>query len=221
MNPHAGMATQDAHRAAQEALPWLLNGTLAGAERSAVERHLDACAQCRAELDALRGLRAAARQPDPDCDPERALARLLPALDAAPPAPPRVTLLERWRQMLAANDARWLGRLAAAQFAVIALLGGLLLTQPSPDDSYRLLGAETPRQASLVLVFQPDMPERELRRIARASGVRIVGGPTAADGYLAAVPDGALAPALARLRAEPAVLLAEPLAEPPEGGRQP
>ena len=76
------MSGQDAHQAAQAVLPWLLNGTLAGEERAGVERHLQECAPCRADLDALRALRASAAQPDPDCDPEHALARLLPALDA-------------------------------------------------------------------------------------------------------------------------------------------
>ena len=204
------MSGQDAHQAAQAVLPWLLNGTLAGEERAGVERHLQECAPCRADLDALRALRASAAQPDPDCDPEHALARLLPALDAgeARALPPRPTLLQR----LAANDARWLLRFAAAQFAVIALLGGLLLAR-TPEDAgtYRALGAQAPAQASLVLVFAPDTPERELRRIARAGGVRIVGGPTGAGGWLAVTPDGQLAPALARLRAEPSVVLAEPL----------
>lgn len=210
------MSGQDAHRAAQAVLPWLLNGTLADGERAGVERHVQECAPCRAELDALRALRASAAQPEPDCDPERALARLLPALDAggAKPMPPRLPLLQR----LAANDARWLVRIAAAQFALIALLGGLLLARiPQDSGVYRALGAAAPAQASLVLVFAPDTPERELRRIAGAGGVRIVGGPTTTGAWLAVAPDGELAPALARLRAEPAVVLAEPLGN----GKQP
>ncbi|WP_020655483.1 zf-HC2 domain-containing protein [Massilia niastensis] len=220
MSPHAGMAGQDAHRAAQEALPWLLNGTLASAERDLVERHLQDCAQCRADLDLLRGMRAAASRPEPECDPERALARLLPALDppAAALAPAPVTLLRRWRRRLAANDGHWLRWVATAQFGVIALLAGLLLAPaPVDKDAYRALGAGAASLPDLVLVFRPDTPERELRRIVRASGVRIVDGPTTTDAYLATVPGGALAPALARLRAEPAVVLAEPLA----GGKQP
>ena len=188
------MSGQDAHRAAQAVLPWLLNGTLAGDERAGVERHLRECAPCRAELDALRAMCACSAQPDPDCDPERALARLLPALDAGEagpaPAPARLTL----RQRLAANDARWLLRVAAVQFAVIALLGGLLLA-PAPQDegAYRALGAQAPAQAGLVLVFAPDTPERELRRIAQAGGVRIVGGPTSTGEHPIPVLSGLLA----------------------------
>jgi anti-sigma factor RsiW len=67
MNPQADRPT-DTHRAAQEALPWLLNGTLDGPELQQVREHLAACPACRADLDALRSLRAAALP-----DPERAV----------------------------------------------------------------------------------------------------------------------------------------------------
>ena len=63
-----------------------------------------------------------------------------------------------------------------------------------------------------MVVFRPDTPEREMRRILQASGARVVDGPTATDAYLLAVPAAQAAPALARLRAERAVTLAQPLA---------
>jgi hypothetical protein len=65
-------------------------------------------------------------------------------------------------------------------------------------------------QAALVVTFKPDTSERELRRIVRASGARIVGGPTVTDAWLLGTEE-APAPVLARLRAEPAVTLAETL----------
>jgi hypothetical protein len=65
--------------------------------------------------------------------------------------------------------------------------------------------------AQVVVTFRPDTPEAELRRIVRASGGHVVGGPTVTDAWLVGA-DGQLAPVLARLRAEPAVTLAEPLA---------
>ena len=72
-----------------------------------------------------------------------------------------------------------------------------------PND--RLDGA-----ARLVVTFRPDTTEAELRRIVRGSGARIVGGPTVTNAWLIGA-DGQLDPVLARLRAEPAVTLAEPL----------
>ena len=74
------------------------------------------------------------------------------------------------------------------------------------------LGAAPAAQGQAVVVFRPETPEGELRRIVRASGARIVGGPTVTDAWVLAVPEAQGASLLARLRAEPAVLLAEPLA---------
>jgi hypothetical protein len=83
--------------------------------------------------------------------------------------------------------------------------------RPVAADDYRVLGAAGANgMARVVVTFRPDTPEAELRRIVRASGARIVGGPTVTDAWLVGA-DGRLDPVLARLRAEPAVTLAEPL----------
>jgi len=153
----------------------------------------------------------------------------MPRLDAAPaeddvPVPCAVPataahetpgLLQRWRARLAANDRTWLRAAVAAQFCAIAVLTAMLArpaAHPDASGAYRVLGAAGANGAArLVVTFRPDTPEAELRRIVRASGARIVGGPTVTDAWLAGA-DGQLAPVLARLRAEPAVTLAEPLA---------
>jgi hypothetical protein len=201
------------HLEAQDALPWLANGTLAGAELERVQAHVETCAHCRADLALLRTVHAAGPGPDLDLDPDRALAKLMPQLDAAPvqDAP---GLLQRWRDRLAANDGTWLRAAVALQFCAIAVLGALL-ARPSAHqdaaDNYRALGAAGANgMARVVVTFRPDTPEAELRRIVRASGARIVGGPTVTDAWLVGA-DGRLDPVLARLRAEPAVTLAEPL----------
>jgi anti-sigma factor RsiW len=204
MNPHTD------HLEAQDALPWLANGTLAGAELERVQAHVETCAHCRADLALLRTVHAAGPAPDLDVDPDRALARLMPQLDTAPetPAP---GLLQRWRNRMAANDRTWLRAAVAFQFCAIAVLAALLARPSAQPDSYRVLGAAGANgMARVVVTFRPDTPEAELRRIVRASGARIVGGPTVTDAWLVGA-DGRLDPVLARLRAEPAVTLAEPL----------
>jgi hypothetical protein len=233
MNPHRDRATAR-HAEVQDVLPWLANGTLAGTELERVRAHVETCADCRADLAALRTVRAADPGLDLDFDPDRALARLLPRLDdavavdddgalptCAPAAAPAVEpaikapgLLQRWRERFAANDGAWLRAAVAAQCGVIAVLA-VLLARPAAHldtpDAYRVLGAGGANGAArLVVTFRPDTPERELRRIVRASGGRIVGGPTVTDAWLVGA-DGQAAPVLARLRAEPAVTLAEPL----------
>ena len=234
MSPHSDRVTAR-HAEAQDVLPWLANGTLAGAELERVQAHVETCADCRADLAALRTVRAAGPalqlDPDLDVDPNRALARLLPRLDDAvavdddsalpacapsevQPAAAAPGLLQRWRDRFAANDGAWLRAAVAAQCGVIAVLA-VLLARPAAHtdtaDAYRVLGAGGANGAArLVVTFRPDTPERELRRIVRASGGRIVGGPTVTDAWLIGA-DGQAAPVLARLRAEPAVTLAEPL----------
>lgn len=203
-----------AHRATQEALPWLLNGTLAGAELEAAQAHLRDCALCRGDLASLRRLREAGAAPDPHCDPERALARLMVRIDTPAAgrvdasAPPPAPLPD---PPSAANDPHWLRRVALAQCAVIVLLTALLAWPEGRDDAYHTLGAAPAAQGQVIVLFRPDTPERELRRIVRAGGARIVAGPTVTDAWVLAVPQAQSASALARLRAEPAVLLAEPL----------
>jgi hypothetical protein len=207
------------HDAAQEALPWLANGTLDGAERERVQSHLRGCARCRADLDLLRAIHDAGPGPAPACDPARALARMLPRLDPAPAlapaaaaAAPSVGMLERWRARIAANDRRWLRGAVALQACLIAVLALLQVRPHGPDDgAYRGLGASAPAAAAaaIVVTFRPETPERELRRIVRDSGAHVAGGPTAGDAWL--IDGGDTKAVLARLRAEPAVMLAEPL----------
>jgi len=228
------IASDPLHAEAQDALPWLANGTLAGAELERVQAHVATCAGCRADLALLRTARAAGPGPDLDWDPERALARLQPrllsqlqTLDgtaqdapalAAAPDQPVPGLLQRWRTRLAANDGRWLRAAVAAQFCGIAVLAALLARpadRADAPDTYHALGAAGAHDAArLVVTFRPDTPEAEMRRIVRAGGARVVDGPTVTDAWLLGV-DGDTAPVLARLRAEPAVTLAEPLTADP------
>ncbi|MDB5963387.1 MAG: hypothetical protein JWP59_4681 [Massilia sp.] len=209
------MSTRADHLETQEALPWLANGTLAGAELQRVENHLQVCALCREELALLHTLHAAGPGPAPQTDVDGALARLLPQLDAQPVLQPAPAVLPKsWRQRLAANDRSWLRAGVFLQCCVIAVLG-VQLARPfggeaAPNGSYRALGANGGNQGSLVVAFKPDTPERELRRIVLASGARVAGGPTATGAWMLET-EKAPAAVLERLRAEPAVLLAQPL----------
>jgi len=206
---------EPAHREAQDLLPWLANGRLDGAELQRVQAHLATCATCRADLDTLCTLQDVADLPPPGLDVDKAFARLLPQLDAVTPAD-AAPVIPGWRTRLAANDGRWLRTAVGLQFCAIVVLGALLLrpsgdTQMAAQDAtYRVLGADVGADSIVAVTFKPDTPEHELRRIVTASGAHIVGGPTITGAWMLG---SAQAPAdvAARLRAESAVTLAEPL----------
>jgi hypothetical protein len=233
MNRMHKPADPDPHAETRELLPWLANGTLAGPELERVRAHLGACPACRERLDWEYSLRASA-QPEAPLSAQQAFAALLPRLGAQEVHPqdadagarqdaragePQLPLdghhpgkPGRWGGLAAANDPRWLRALAALQLGIMVALGAALAAQRSHEPGYRTLGAHAAAAGNIVVSFDPATPERELRRILQASGGRIVDGPTATGAWVLAVEPAAARPALQRLRAEPVVTLAEPLA---------
>jgi hypothetical protein len=219
MNSHLARTRPAAHHAVQQLLPWLLAGTLDSAELATVQLHLQTCAQCQADLAWQRKLRAAAPAADAAFDPDRGFAQLLPRLGPQTPSS-RIGVLDRWLKAAAANGA-WLKWTALAQLAAIGVLS-VMLARPGIDAAgYRAMGGPAGEAkggaGNAVVVFRPDTREREIRRILQASGARVVDGPTVTDAYVLALPPSQAAAALARMRAESAVTLAQPLAD----GRQP
>jgi len=197
------------HRRTQELLPWFLNGTLEGEEADEVDRHLLECPACRAELECLRVLRSACAETDLLPEAEAALSRLRPRLEPPAPARPRAR-----RPTLHGGVPVWARLALAVQFGVIFALGWEVAQPDRTGLEYHTLAAATaPAHASgsLVVVFDPGALQRDVARILRQAGGHVVDGPTASGGYVVAVPDGSLNAALAALRAEPAVTLAEPL----------
>jgi hypothetical protein len=206
------------HQAVQEQLPQYLSGRLNAEESAKLQQHLYTCTQCQAELDWQRQLRAASPPIMDGLNMEAALAKLLPRLDAAPVTPhPAQNAQVSWWRRAAANETSWLRGALAAQFLVIAGLVLLLARPEAPH--YQLLGATGQLNANLVVMFQPGLPEAELRRLLLANDARLVDGPTVTDAYLLAVPPAKRDLALRSLRAEPGIKLVEPLGSIAEGGR--
>jgi hypothetical protein len=208
---------RSAHQVAFELLPWFVNGSLDESERASVEQHLHECAACRRELEWLRQLSSAYVQSEPAVDADRAFARIAPQLqpqDARGGSGGKAT----WGRLRAlfAGDAPWLKWAVAMQLGVVVALGFAIAVRGPTE--YRGLGiVPTHGLGSLIVVFDPGARESEVRRLLRDIGARVVDGPTAANGYVLELSGGAQTPAaaLARLRSDPVVLLAEPLqAEP-------
>jgi anti-sigma factor RsiW len=209
------------HQATQQLLPWWVNGSLDAAGHARVEAHLAECPRCQADAAWQARLRAAPEGATPrDGVVERdwaALRRRLPvdqvdgnhgradnsARDPGVAPPPR-RAAPGWQR-----TARWLPLALGIQAAlVLALVFGLPLMQGAPE-AYRALGAAPGATgANALVVFDAGASEAQVRSALRASGARLLGGPTVTDAYLLQLSGPE---ALQRLRAQPGVARVESL----------
>lgn len=198
------------HATVWQLLPWHAAGRLAAADEQAVVTHLLTCAACRAELAWQRELHAAAASADhaaPVPAMDAALARLLPRLEEAPAA----AFPFKMPRVLAAL-VTWLQRIPALPAALAVALVALSVTLPSSQGpAYQGLGPVPAAGGTTTVVFRPDTAASDVKRILAATGAQAVHGPTVAGAYVLAVGPARRPEVLARLRAEPAVLMAEPL----------
>jgi anti-sigma factor RsiW len=191
------------HRMAQELLPWFVNGTLAATEAAPVAAHLAQCLRCQADAAALAAVRAVPVDIDSGGGVERGWAALRGRLDVRPSETRRSSGHPWWKLSLQVA--------LAAQAVVMLVLVGALVATTTRTEPYRALGGSPEAaEANALAVFRADATEQQMREALRASGARIVGGPTISDAYLLRMAD--LQPAaLARLRAQPGVLRVESL----------
>jgi hypothetical protein len=109
----------------------LVDGRLESAHQRDIERHLEACADCRALVTDLRSIRASAFMLDRR-EPGAALWSKLQAAIAAEPAP-RGRLLSLGRRSLGGGVPVWLGAAAALLLATMIGLLPLLNRNAAPD----------------------------------------------------------------------------------------
>lgn len=201
------------HQEVQELLPRQGSGSLSGAEQALLRQHLAECGECRADLALQRRLIEAEPAPPEGLDPERALARMMARVDAAPARVGPPSALHRLRAAFAGGG--WRNWALAAQFAVIAGLA-IAWMQPPGEPAYRALGSGDAATPELIVVLKPEARAGEVQQLLRETGARIVDGPTATGAFLVDVEPQRAGPLLDALRADPSVQLAEPLAA---GGR--
>jgi len=194
----------EAHDTLSDLLPWYVTGQLAPDEAARVGAHVAGCAECQAEVAFQQRLEAeVARLP---LDVERGWADMRGRIEANDDAP-----LPAARR---ANRTAWIGWGVAATFAVVAGAAWLpqIAAPRAAAPEYAALGqAAADESGNVVVVFHPDTTERQLRAVLKAGDARIVDGPTAAGGYVLHVPTARKDAALAALKAEDRVVLAEPI----------
>jgi len=199
------------HTAVDALLPFYVNGTLQGEELDRVRQHVAACDACRREADWLRDVFAACSALSPLPNP--ALATHADGMTARmaewQPQRSGSSIVTGWR-----SAQPWLRALVAAQLAALAVLTTLLAADVTDQPSYRTLGAEThsaPNRDAIAVMFDPTITEGEMRRVLGSARARIVDGPTATHAFVLEVPSAQVGEAVQKLRAERAVLFAEPL----------
>lgn len=196
------------HHEASELLPWLVNGTLTGVERSRVERHVAECVACSQEVDSLRVVQAVVVHDDEaNRQATEALARIKARLQRPEPKPGAKSIGSPWREL-----SPWVRYSMAAQLVVVAVLAGALLYLPTPQ-YYRSLGAVAKPagpESGLVVVFSETVSQQDVRDLLLRLHARIVDGPSPVGAYTLQVAQGDQATALAVLRHTSSVVFAEP-----------
>ncbi|CAN7417374.1 zf-HC2 domain-containing protein [Phenylobacterium sp. LjRoot225] len=191
----------DAHHETQLLLPWYVKGRLDPDDHARVEAHLAACAECAAELELEQAL--ASEVADLPVDADDGWTRLRDRMVADRTASRRPTSGRLGRA------ATWSA--LAASLCLAALLA-VMTFRSLEAPRYQTLGARPAGEAgSLMVVFRPEAREADLRRILVEAHLRLVDGPTAGGAYVLRAPPAERDAALAALRRQPEVVLAEPI----------
>ena len=194
------------HDEAEELLPWYATGQLDAADRALVERHLLSCGNCREQLAVERRLidEFQAMAPEVESGWVRLRGRIDTPVQVA--RAPKQPFAELWAFLTRPAVAA----IAVAQLAFVVIAGGALLSLSRP--AYHVLGsAPVPADANVIVIFDADTTEGEMRGALGAAGASIVGGPTSADAYLLHVAPAGRQNSLARLQADANVQLAQPI----------
>lgn len=194
------------HDEAELLLPWYAMGQLDEADRARFEHHLYSCASCREQLSLER--RVAGEFQVIDAELESGWARLRARIgtrESVQEARARPKS-EFWALLTRPAVAS----LAAAQLAFVIFAAAILLSLGRPV--YHTLGsAPPPPSANIIVIFNADASEEDVRDALKAANASIVGGPTSADAYLLRVTGGDRQAAIAKLQSNDNVEMAEPI----------
>ena len=206
------------HHDAEELLPWYVTGKLEGDDLAFIEDHLSSCAHCRRQLAFERRMVEEFVGLTPEIDTGWARLKERLKAPAETPSPERVAVRQGWWNGIA-NDAAafWktltrpaVAALATAQLAFVGIAGTILFSLSQP--AYQALGsAPPPQSANVIAMFRADTTESQMRDLLRANGATLVGGPTSADAFLLRVAPATRGQAVAKLRSDRHVLMAQPI----------
>ena len=215
-------------------LPWLANGRLSGAERETAEEHLERCEACERELELQRLMCRAFTEPDRVVyAPGPSFRKLMDRIDGGSREGSAVRNASRGQRAAVRSLTHRVSRVSlwrppglawAASFLLLFGITGMMATAYRWSEKVYVTHTDTPAAAPNVLHIALDrsLPIGEVDELLRASGARIVEGPSH-TGELGVTPNGMtpgqtsatanrqLHALAARLRTDPRVLWVQPL----------
>ncbi|HEV2442150.1 MAG TPA: zf-HC2 domain-containing protein [Steroidobacteraceae bacterium] len=217
-----------AHTRAEILIPWLVSGSLPAGAEPELREHLATCPACREDYEEQQRVREAMRAEGPlvfaaESSFQKLLARLQnpaagrePLAAADELAPPEALYAVRRTPPV----VRWLAAAVIVQAFAIGL-GAWMWHSPKPDARYATLTSGSPSydsRARVRVLFKTDLSVGALQTLLQGAGAHIIDGPADGNVYTLgfAPPPGssaALEKRVAALRANPAVLFAEPVQE--------
>jgi len=218
----------DTHAEAWDLLPWLANGRIQAADREWVEAHVQACAECSAELAAQRALAANLREvgaasssKDAVTDEQRSFDKLWSRIEAAETATiPEGVAAQRVSPRRASLAVRWLAAAVIVQGVGLAFFGFDALRTTRGDD-YQTVTSQAPTRTDAPMVslaFAPGASIENINTLLTHQGLSIVSGPGLSGNFTAAlstdaVASGASAESVAAvISKDPNVTFAQPVA---------
>ena len=216
------------HTRAELIIPWLVNGSLPADAEPALREHVATCPECREDYEEQLRVRTAMRAEGPlvfaaESSYQKLLARMQkPEAGREPPpvaAAPAASITHRSAPRTS-PAMRWLA--AAAILQAFAIGAGAWAWHSSSADSraaYLTLTSASPSYDSgprVRVLFKPDLSVGGLQTVLQGAGAHIIDGPADGNVYtlgFASPPPSpvALENRVAALRANPAVLFAEPV----------
>jgi hypothetical protein len=216
------------HTRAELLIPWLVNGSLPADAEPAVREHVASCPQCRQDYEEQLRVRDAVRAEGPlvfaaESSFQKLLSRMQsPPADreAAEGSAEAVPFPAAASARRASPAVRWLA--AAVILQGFALATGAWIWRSSSLSADAPYATLTSAPASfdsgprVRVLFRPDLSVGALQTLLQQAGAHIIAGPADGNVYtlaFAPLPDSAAAlrKRIAALRANPAVLFAEPV----------
>ncbi|GJL57014.1 MAG: hypothetical protein NPIRA02_41460 [Nitrospirales bacterium] len=157
-----------------ELLPWLVNGTLEGAERQEVEQHLQSCQQCQQEIVLLQKMREQVKKASSQTSDEVGLNRLLHEIR---------TQQNVNETQEAQQSGWWRTGLAIAAVLIMFIQAGLLIDTWYLSKPMVPLAGPHAQGRVLQVSFTPTATESQIREVLTDIHATFIDGPSSLGIY--------------------------------------